>query len=73
MDLGTVDALARLSLAERRRGRRLLLGRVSDDLRGLLTLAGLDGVLGVEPGGQAEEREDGVGVEEERELDDPAS
>jgi anti-anti-sigma regulatory factor len=68
-----VDSLARFALAERRRGRRLQLSSVPDELRELLALTGLDGVLlGVEPGREAEEREQRFGVEEERELDDPA-
>ena len=73
MDLAVVDTLARLALAERRRGRVLWLGRVPAELRELLVLTGLDSVLGVEPGRQPEEREEGVGVEEERELDDPSA
>jgi hypothetical protein len=73
MDLAVVDTIARLTLEERRRGRVLRLGRVSIELQELLVLTGLDGVLlGVEPGREPEEREDRVGVEEERELDDPA-
>jgi hypothetical protein len=73
MDLAVVDTLARLALAERRRGRDLLLDSAPAALRELLVLTGLDGVLlGVEPGRQPEEREERVGVEEERELDDPA-
>jgi hypothetical protein len=73
MDLAVVDTLARLALAERRGGRVLRLGRVPAELHELLVLTGLDGVLsGVEAGRQPEEREDRVGVEEERELDDPA-
>jgi anti-anti-sigma regulatory factor len=73
MDLAVVDMLARLALAERRKGRVLRLGRVPAELRELLVLTGLDGVLsGVEPGRKPEEREDRVGVEEERQLDDPA-
>jgi anti-anti-sigma regulatory factor len=68
-----VDSLARLALAERRAGRVFRLTEASDELRELLVLTGLDGVLlGVEPGREAEEREERVGVEEERELDDPA-
>jgi anti-anti-sigma regulatory factor len=72
MDLAVVDRLARLALAERRRGRTFRLSYVPDELRELLVLTGLDGALGVEPRRQAEEREERVGVEEERELDDPA-
>jgi len=72
MDLAVVDTLARLALAERRRGRELRLDTVPDALRELLVLTGLDGVLlRVEPGRKPEEREDPVGVEEEGELDDP--
>jgi anti-anti-sigma regulatory factor len=72
VDLTVVDRLARLALAERRRGRQLRLSYVPEELRELLVLTGLDGVLGVEPGREAEEREERVGIEEERELDDPA-
>ena len=72
MDLRAVDLLARLALAERRRGRLLRVRSVSSELRELLVLTGLDGVLlGVEPGRKPEEREEHVGVEEERELPDP--
>ena len=72
MELAVVDAFARLALAERRRGRILLLGSASPELRELLELVGLDGVLlGVEPGRQPEEREERPGVEEERQLGDP--
>lgn len=68
-----MDSLARLALAERRAGRVFRLTEASAELRELLVLTGLDGVLlGVEPGREAEEREQRVGVEEERELDDPA-
>jgi hypothetical protein len=73
MDLVVVDTLARLALAERRRGHVLRLGRIPAELRELLVLTGLDSVLGVEPGRQSEEREERVGVEEERELDDPSA
>ena len=73
MDLAVVDTLARLALAERRRGRVLRLGRVPADLRELLVLTGLDSVLlGVEAGRQPEQREQPLGTQEERELDDPA-
>ena len=73
MDLAVVDTLARLALAERRRGRNLRLGNVPGELRELLVLTGLEGVLGVEPGREPEEREERVRVEEERELGDPPS
>jgi hypothetical protein len=73
MDLALVDTLARLALAERREGRRLRLGRVPAELRELLVLTGLDVVLAVEPRRQPKEREEGVGVEEERELGDPSA
>jgi anti-anti-sigma regulatory factor len=46
----TVDALARLALALRRRGRRLRLLRASSELRELIALMGLTDALGVEPG-----------------------
>jgi anti-anti-sigma regulatory factor len=71
MDLAVVDALARLALDERRHGRVLRLGNVPPELSGLLDLTGLADVLGVEAGRQPEEREEGVGVEEEGELADP--
>ena len=69
-DLGTVDALARLRLAARRSGLELRLRHVSDELLELITFVGLAEALGLEPRGQAEEREERVGVEEEGELDD---
>jgi hypothetical protein len=72
-DLGTVDALARLRLAARRSGLELRLGHVPDELRELITFVGLAEALGLEPRRQAEEREERVGVQEERELDDPAA
>lgn len=70
--LSAIDALARLALAARRAGIELRLRKVSEELRELLVLAGLEEVLGVEPRGQPEEREERLGVEEEAELDDPA-
>ena len=71
-DAAAVEALARLQLAARRAGLELRLRRASSELRDLLVFCGLDDVLRVEAGGQAEEREDRRGAEEERELDDPA-
>jgi anti-anti-sigma regulatory factor len=74
MDLAVVDTLARLALEERRRGRIVRLVGVPAELRELLVLTGLDRVLlGVEPGREPEEREERVGVEEERDLGDPAA
>jgi hypothetical protein len=70
-DATTVDALARLQLSLRRIGLELCLRHPSRELEELLAFVGLDGVLGVEAARQAEEREEPLGVEEERELDDP--
>ena len=70
-DVGTIDRLARFQLTAIRCGRRLQLRGASVDLRQLISLVGLSDVLGVEPLGKAEEREHPLGVEEERELDDP--
>jgi hypothetical protein len=73
-DLAIVDALARLQLAARRSGYEIAVTNVPCDLLELIDLAGLRDVLGVvEPLRQAEEREERLGVEEERELPDPAA
>jgi predicted methyltransferase MtxX (methanogen marker protein 4) len=48
-DLALVDSLARLHLDARRRGGRLRLRNVTDELRGLLELVGLADVLAIEP------------------------
>jgi hypothetical protein len=66
IDLGTVDALARLRLAGKRLGFEVRLASPSEELLELLELAGLVEVLW-----QPEEREEPFGVEEERELGDP--
>jgi ABC-type transporter Mla MlaB component len=71
-DAETIDLLARLQLAARRHGRTLRFLHASPALQDLIAFAGLDAVLRVEPGREAEEGEDPVGVEEERQLDDPA-
>jgi len=71
--LRTVDLLAHLQLVARRYGHELQLVRASPELEGLLALVGLDVVLRLEPRREAEEREDAIGVEEERQLDDPAA
>jgi hypothetical protein len=70
-DLSTIARLARLQLRACRLGWRLQLAEVSDELRDLLAFAGLDAALGVEPRREAEEREERLRVEEERELGDP--
>lgn len=70
-DAVAVDALARLQLTARRLGLEIRLRHASSELQELLAFVGLRDVLRVEAGGQAEEREQRVGVEEERELDDP--
>jgi ABC-type transporter Mla MlaB component len=44
-DAVSVDVLARLELAARRRGRTLRLRNASDDLLELIAFLGLDGVL----------------------------
>ncbi len=72
-DCATVDAVARLHLAARRAGFELNLREASQELRDLLAFTGLSGVLGLEPGGKPEERKDPPGVEEERQLRDPAA
>jgi ABC-type transporter Mla MlaB component len=73
-DAVSVDALARLQLAARRRGCETRLRGASSELLELLTFIGLDDVLradlGIEPQREPEQRKDSLGVEEERELDD---
>ena len=71
-DLRTVESLARLRLAARRSGVELRLTHVSKELEELIIFVGLAEALGLEPRGQAKEREERVGVEEEGELDDPS-
>jgi hypothetical protein len=70
-DLASADRLARLQLAAKRIGMELRLRRAPAELRALLTLIGLAEALGVEPVGQPEQREDALGVEEERHVGDP--
>lgn len=80
-DLAVLEALARLGLTARRLRRGLLLRGAGGELRALLARSGLDTVLptaglpgvgGVEPGGEAEEREEPGGVQEGVERGDPA-
>ena len=77
-DMATVDALARLALRARRMGCAVSLRDPSTELLELVGLAGLGEVLpcapgsGVEVVGQSEEREEPLGVEEERDAGNPA-
>jgi hypothetical protein len=71
-DVHTLDALARLQLAARRLGMEVQLRQASRELQELVAFAGLRDVLRVEASGQPEQREERAGVEEERELDNPA-
>jgi anti-anti-sigma regulatory factor len=73
LDLSTIDALAQLHLVARRLGLELRLYQPSQEMRELLAFTGLDDVLRVQPDGQAEERKQRLGAEEERELGDPAA
>jgi len=66
-DLDTVDWLATAQLCARRRGGRVVVRDVSDDLLALLELAGLRGEMCGEPEGLEE-----PGVEEGVEPGDPA-
>lgn len=73
----TVDALARLCVITRRLGCRMELLHPSRELRGLLSLAGLEEVLPVAEGlpvqalREPEQREQGRGVEEEGDPAEP--
>ncbi len=77
-DVAAADALARLRVATRRLGRRMRVRNASEEFEALLAFMGLGDVLPVreslrlEVRRQPEEREQRLGVEEERELADPA-
>ena len=71
-DLGTIADLARLQIAARRLGLDVILRNAPAALLELVAFVGLADVLPVELQRQAEEREERLGVEEERELDDPS-
>jgi hypothetical protein len=64
----TIDEIARLQLAARRNGCKLELANANPYLLELIGFVGLSQVLRVESRGQAEEREQPGGVEEEGEL-----
>jgi hypothetical protein len=68
----TIDQLARLQLVMRRCGCELALLNAEPCLLELIGLFGLAEVLRVESQGQAEQREDTRGVQEEGELADPS-
>ncbi len=77
--LAVVDALCRLQLEARRAGCELTLRSPPSDLVELLELCGLADVLPVEPAGsgleperQPEEREELLGIQEERDPGDLA-
>jgi hypothetical protein len=72
-DATAVDALARLQLGARRLGLETRLRGAAVELLELIAFVGLADVLRVEPRGEPEEREQRLGVEEERELDDPSA
>ena len=72
-NLDTVADLARLRLAARRLNLEVVLRNASDGLLELVAFVGLADVLRVEPRRQTEEREQRLGVEEERELDNPSA
>ena len=71
-DVPTVGALARLQLDAGRVDLEIRLSHASDELLELVDFVGLSEVLCVQSGRQPEEREEGLRVEEEAELDDPA-
>jgi ABC-type transporter Mla MlaB component len=77
-DAATVEALARLHLAARRSGCRVRFRHACGDLRDLLELMGLSGVMpcsdsDLEPRGEVEQGEPPRGVEEERDPVDPVA
>ena len=67
----TIDEIARLQLAARRRGCKLELANANAYLLELIGFVGLAEVLRVESSGQAEQRKQGGRVKEEGELGDP--
>ena len=69
-DLATVNALARATLNARRQGTRIRFVNASPALQELIAFVGLEAVLLGRLEGEAEEREEPVGVEERVEPDD---
>lgn len=72
-DLSLIETLARVRLTAARLGCAVRLRRASDELVELLALIGLRSELPLEVQGQAEEREEARGVEEERDAGDSAA
>ena len=70
-DVVAVDLIASIRLAAKRRGVEVHVVNADAKLVELIDLCGLAEPLRVEVRGQAEEREQPHGVEEERELADP--
>ena len=68
--LATIGLLARAQLEARRLGFALALRSVPAEIDELIDFVGLADVLPVEPRRQPEEREERLGVEEERQLRD---
>jgi ABC-type transporter Mla MlaB component len=77
VDMATIDALARIALRARRLGCAVNLRDAPPELLQLLAFAGLSDVLpcdpssGVKVTGQPEQREEPLGVQEERDPADP--
>jgi hypothetical protein len=69
-DLRMIDALARLQLEAGRLGLEVCLFNPSREVEELIAFAGLEDVLVVKPRRQTEQREEGLGVEEEGQLGD---
>ena len=70
-DALAVDALARLQLTARRSGHEIRLRNATSELQELIAFVGLREVLRVETVGEAEEWEQPLGVEEERDPPEP--
>lgn len=72
-DLGTIDALSRLRLTARRLDRHFRVDDAPIDLRDLLDLCGMAGLigLGIQPRRKAKEWKHPGRVEEERDPSDP--
>ena len=69
-DARLINAVARCYLNARRNGATARVMNVDPAMLELLRLCGLAEVLGVEPRRQAEEGEQSIGVEEERDVRD---